>query len=114
MGLFTSFLSPLFSKVFIAINVDASTCSIKLIRVKNTNILESFTKEFKTSENNIPMDAIKIVRKYRKEYPFTYVSVMIKSLAQGVVLQNDKKIYCLAVLSWENAVLPHQNILMYL
>ena len=91
MGLFTSFLSPLFSKVFIAINVDASTCSIKLIRVKNTNILESFTKEFKTSENNIPMDAIKIVRKYRKEYPFTYVSVMIKSLAQGVVLQNDKK-----------------------
>lgn len=91
MGIFTSFLSPLFSKVFIAINIDAASCFIKVVRIKNKRQVESFVKEFKTHENNIPMEAVKIVRKYRRAYPFTYVSAMLKCLAQGVVLQNNHK-----------------------
>ena len=88
MGFFTSMMSPLFSKVFIAINIDAITCTIKVIRIKQ---VESLTKEFKTTENQIPMEAVKLIRRYKHNYPFTYVSAMIKTLSQGVVLQKDSK-----------------------
>lgn len=91
MGFFTSMMSPLFSKVFIAINIDAITCTIKVIRIKHDKQVESLTKEFKTTENQIPMEAVKLIRRYKREYPFTYVSAMIKTLSQGVVLQKDSK-----------------------
>lgn len=91
MGFFTSMMSPLFSKVFIAINIDAITCTIKVIRIKHDKQVESLTKEFKTTENQIPMEAVKLIRRYKHNYPFTYVSAMIKTLSQGVVLQKDSK-----------------------
>lgn len=91
MGFFTSMMSPLFSKVFIAINIDAITCAIKVIRIKHDKQVESLTKEFKTTENQIPMEAVKLIRRYKHNYPFTYVSAMIKTLSQGVVLQKDSK-----------------------
>lgn len=84
-------MSPLFSKVFIAINIDAITCTIKVIRIKHDKQVESLTKEFKTTENQIPMEAVKLIRRYKHNYPFTYVSAMIKTLSQGVVLQKDSK-----------------------
>ncbi|MDL0080827.1 hypothetical protein [Helicobacter zhangjianzhongii] len=91
MGFFTSMMSPLFSKVFIAINIDAITCTIKVIRIKHDKQVESLAKEFKTTENQIPMEAVKLIRRYKHNYPFTYVSAMIKTLSQGVVLQKDSK-----------------------
>ncbi|ETD22903.1 MULTISPECIES: hypothetical protein [Helicobacter] len=96
MGLIHSLVSPFFSKVFISINVDALSCAIKVVRVKKGRTIESFVREFKTGENKIPMDAVKIVRKYRRKYPFTYISVLLKSLAQGVVIQKNGKDFFLA------------------
>lgn len=93
MGIFSAIVSPFFSKVFISINIDASSCFIKVSRLKNKTKTESFFKEFKTINGKIPMDAIKIIRLYHKKYPFTYIAAMLKTLAQGVVFdKNDKRI----------------------
>ncbi|MBR2494314.1 hypothetical protein [Helicobacter sp.] len=91
MGFFTSMVSPFFSQVFIAINIDAITCTIKIIRIKRDKQVESLTKEFKTTENQIPMEAVKLIRRYKHSYPFTYVSAVIKTLSQGVVLRKDSR-----------------------
>lgn len=91
MGLFSAVVSPFFSKVFIAINIDAITCTLKIVRIKNHRTIESITKEFRATESKLPMDAIKLIRRYKRAYPFTYVSTMIKALSQGVILQKDSK-----------------------
>ncbi len=88
MGFFTSLLSPFFSKVFISIDIDASLCHLRVVRVKDGVIKEKISKEFKAKDGNIPMDAIKLIYNYRKKHPFTYVSAMLKTLSQGVL---DKK-----------------------
>lgn len=91
MGLFTSLVSLFFSKVIIAIDVDASSCFLKIVRRKYGTIKEDVTKEFKVTDNKIPMDAIKLIYQYRKKYPFSYVVIMLKILAQGILLHRHNR-----------------------
>lgn len=86
---FSSFASHFFSKVFIAIDIDAKVCFVKIIRNKSEKIVENFNKEIKTVNHEFPMEAVKLIKNYQKKYPFTYVCAMSKSYNQGVF--RDKK-----------------------
>ncbi|CBG39508.1 hypothetical protein [Helicobacter mustelae] len=77
-------LRPLFSNVFILINIDAFICSVKVLRIKENKTVEHLDKEFKILEGQLPMDVIKFVKNYKRRYPFSYLGVMAKTYNQGV------------------------------
>ncbi|PAF47851.1 hypothetical protein BKH46_03205 [Helicobacter sp. 12S02634-8] len=82
---FSKLIKPFFSNVFIAVNIDSKMCAIKILRIKNKQVIESLQKEFKIINNELPMDAIKLIRTYQKKYPFTYLSTMAKTYNQGIL-----------------------------
>ncbi|PAF53388.1 hypothetical protein BKH42_06095 [Helicobacter sp. 13S00482-2] len=88
---FPKLIRTFFSNVFIGINIDGRTCSIKIIRIKDGKTLENINREFKTINNEIPIEAVKLIRKYQKKYSFCYIGVMSKSYNQGVIRSKEKK-----------------------
>ncbi|PAF50512.1 hypothetical protein [Helicobacter sp. 13S00477-4] len=83
-------LKPFFSNVIIGVNIDSKSCSLKLTRIKDKKILETLHKEFKTIDNELPIEAVKFIRGYQKKYPFTYVSGVSKSYNQGLFKREGK------------------------
>lgn len=88
---FSKLRRKFFSSVFIGVNIDGKTCSVKVIQIKDEKTLQSINKEFKTINNEIPIEAMKFIRRYQKKYAFCYVSAMSKSYNQGVIKAIDKK-----------------------
>ncbi|MDO7252313.1 hypothetical protein [Helicobacter cappadocius] len=88
---FSKFVRRFFSNVFIGINIDGRVCSVKIIRIKDEKILENIAREFKTINNEIPIEVIKLIRNYQKKYSFCYVGAMSKSYNQGILRIKDKK-----------------------
>lgn len=82
---FSSFASYFFSKVFIAIDIDAKLCLVKITRSKGEKVVENFNREIKTANHELPMEATKLIKSYQKKYPFTYLCAMSKSYNQGVI-----------------------------
>lgn len=88
---FSGIFRPLFSSVFIGVNIDGKVCSVKMLRVKDSKPIESINKDFRTVNNELPIDAIKFIKIFTKKYPFTYVSAMSKTYNQGVVKDTPKE-----------------------
>lgn len=112
---FSGLIRPLYSSVFIGVNLDGKVCSLKILRIKGEEILESFAKEYKTINSEMPMDAIKIIRTYQKKYPFTYLSTMSKSYNQGVFKKVGKEDFLkYGVNAKESNILNFENWKIYI
>ncbi|MDU7693175.1 MAG: hypothetical protein E7K04_02895 [Helicobacter sp.] len=83
MALFEALFKPLFSKVFILIYADNSTCSISVLRFKQNKLIEKISKEFKIPSRVISTEAIKYIKKYQKRYPFSYIGALNNMPNQG-------------------------------
>lgn len=77
-------LRPFFSTVLIGINLDAKVCALKIVILKNGHIKSTLTKEFRVVNNELPVEAAKLIKNYKRKYPFTYLSAMSKTYNQGL------------------------------
>ncbi len=84
MGL-SSFLRPFFSTAFIGVDVDGRFCKVYVLARKNGQTKEEFCKEFKAFDNKLPAEAAKLIRAYKRKYPFTYLGSISKTYNQGVI-----------------------------
>ncbi|PAF41192.1 hypothetical protein BKH45_07905 [Helicobacter sp. 11S03491-1] len=89
--MFSRLIRNFFSNVFIGVNVDSKICSLKVMRIKDGKVIEDFNREFKTIDNEVSMDAIKLIRSYQEKYPFTYLSAMSKNYNQGIINKEKKE-----------------------
>lgn len=77
-------LRPFFSTILIGINLDGKVCSLKIVVLKNKNVKSSMTKEFKIVDKELPVEAAKLIKNYKRKYPFTYLCAMSKTYNQGL------------------------------
>lgn len=77
-------LRPFFSTILIGINLDAKVCSLKIVIMKNKTIKNTLMKDFKIVDKELPMEAAKLIKSYKRKYPFTYLSAMSKTYNQGL------------------------------
>lgn len=75
---------PFFSNVFMAINIDSSICTIKVLRLKESKVVEEFDREFKIFDDELPVEMIKFIKSYKRRFPFSYIGVIAKTYNQGV------------------------------
>ncbi len=82
-GLKKAFKERFCSQVYISFNVDHNLLSAQILRVKNHRIKEKFFKTFETKMETksaeVPIQALKIARRYSQKYPYTYFSAMSKA-----------------------------------
>lgn len=77
-------LRPFFSTVLIGINLDAKVCALKIVILKNGHVKSTLAKEFRVVNNELPIEAAKLIKSYKRKYPFTYLSAMSKTYNQGL------------------------------
>ena len=83
-------IRPLFPTVIVGIEIDYKTCYIVAHFYKNNRLISTQTKEFRTNPGELPMQAVRYIKKIRNKNPFTYISVLAHSIIQGV-LSTDKE-----------------------
>ncbi|RDU65506.1 hypothetical protein [Helicobacter sp. MIT 14-3879] len=81
-----SFLSRLYQKVIISIDIDIQTCKVRTT-YQNTN-QASEEKTYKTINNDLPIEAAKYIRYIQNKYPFTYIATIARVKRQGIVNGN--------------------------
>ncbi|TLD96766.1 hypothetical protein LS71_003950 [Helicobacter jaachi] len=77
-------LRPFFSTILIGINLDGKVCSLKVVVMKNKRVKSTFSKDFKIVDKELPVEAAKLIKNYKRKYPFTYLSAMSKTYNQGL------------------------------
>lgn len=77
-------LRPFFSTILIGVNLDAKVCLLKIVVIKNKRVKNTISKEFKIVDKELPMEAAKLIKDYKRKYPFTYLSAMSKTYNQGL------------------------------
>lgn len=83
-------IRPFFSNVFMAINIDSNICYIKVLRLKESKVVEEFDREFRILDDELPIEMIKFIKNYKRRFPFSYIGVISKTYNQGIF--NTKKI----------------------
>lgn len=83
-------IRPFFATVIAGIEVDHKLCSIAVNFYRRGQLLETQTKEFKTNPGELPIQAVRYIKKIRAKNPFTYVSTLSYSITQGVI-NSDKE-----------------------
>lgn len=78
MSGFNQFIHSFFSKIFIAIDVEWDECHIRVVRIKNSSILEQAEKRFKVIDGVFPISAVRFIQSYQKISPFCYIGSVSK------------------------------------
>lgn len=81
---FDRLVRSLFSNVFIAINIDDSSCHIRILRTKKDRVIEEIERDFDIVDGLLPVVAVRFIERYKKHYPFCYVGVIAKTYNQNV------------------------------
>ena len=84
------FLDKIYQKVIISIELNPKTCKV-LIDYHNNSKKEE--KTYETVNGDLPIDAIKHIRRIKNKYPFTYLASMIRESNQGLLHGNDLGIF---------------------
>ncbi|MCH5313842.1 MAG: hypothetical protein J1E28_05570 [Helicobacter sp.] len=77
-------LRPFFSTIHIGVNLDAKVCSLKIVAIKGGRVKNTITKDFKIIDKELPIEAAKLIKDYKRKHPFTYLSAMSKTYNQGL------------------------------
>lgn len=83
-------IRPFFATVIAGIEVDHKLCSVVVNFYRRGKIIQTQTKEFKTNPGELPIQAVRYIKKIRAKNPFTYVSTLSRSITQGVI-NSDKE-----------------------
>ncbi|WP_300221928.1 hypothetical protein [uncultured Helicobacter sp.] len=89
--MFKGLLQFFYSKVLIGLNLDHDVCQLHIIRIKNGSIKQNIKTDIKTIDNIFPAEALKLIKFYKKKYPFTYTGVFSKTYNQGAIPTTDSK-----------------------
>ena len=89
--MFKGLLQFFYSKVLIGLNLDHDVCQLHIIRIKNGSIKQNIKTDIKTIDNIFPAEALKLIKFYKKKYPFTYTGVFSKTYNQGAIPTADSK-----------------------
>lgn len=83
--MFKGLLQFFYSKVLIGLNLDHDCCQVHIIRIKNGSTKQNIKTDIKTIDNIFPAEAIKLIKYYKKKFPFTYVGIFSKTYNQGAI-----------------------------
>lgn len=83
-------IRPFFATVIAGIEVDHKLCNVVVNFYRRGKIIQTQTKEFKTNPGELPIQAVRYIKKIRAKNPFTYVSTLSRSITQGVI-NSDKE-----------------------
>lgn len=81
-----SFLTNLYQKVLISINIDAHTCKILTTYINKSNSEE---KTFEAVNGSLSNKAVRYIKNIKARFPFSYVSTISKSKTQGLINGNN-------------------------
>lgn len=84
------FLTRLYQKVLISIDIDVQTCKILVTHFGSAKKGEE--KTFKTINGDLPIEAAKYIRHIKAKFPFSYVSTTSKAQTQGLI--NGNRLSC--------------------
>lgn len=79
-----------FATVIAGIEVDHKLCSVVVNFYRRGQLQQTQIKEFKTNPGELPIQAVRYIKKIRAKNPFTYVSTLSLSITQGVI-NSDKE-----------------------
>ncbi|WP_147288242.1 hypothetical protein [Helicobacter cholecystus] len=74
-----------YSKVLIGLNLDYDNCQVHVIRIKNKSIKQNIKTDIKTIDNIFPAETLKLIKYYKKKFPFTYIGIFSKTYNQGAI-----------------------------
>lgn len=83
-------IRPFFATVIAGIELDHKLCSVVVNFYRRGHLLQTQTKEFRTNPGELPIQAVRHIKKIRTKNPFTYVSTLSYSITQGVI-NSDKE-----------------------
>jgi len=86
----SSFLRPFFCTTLIGVDIDGKNCNVSIVVKKNGRVREEVQKEFKCINNELPIEAAKIIRNYKRKYPFSFLGAFSKTYNQGLVSTTQK------------------------
>ena len=67
-------IRPLFPTVIVGIEIDYKTCYIVAQFYKNNRLISTQTKEFRTNTGELPMQAVRYIKKIRKRFGIAYTA----------------------------------------
>ncbi|MFP4332736.1 MAG: hypothetical protein ACLFQJ_05495 [Campylobacterales bacterium] len=82
-----AFKNKLFHTVFICVRFQQRACSVDVLYTKNSQIVSSEHKKFKSYDITIPMDAIQFIRKIESKYKIVYTSTIVESITQSIAYE---------------------------
>ena len=89
--MFRGLLQFFYSKVLIGLNLDNDSCQVHIIRIKNGTTKQNVKTDIKTIDNIFPAEALKLIKYYKKKFPFTYIGIFSKTYNQGAIPTVDAK-----------------------
>lgn len=108
-------LRPLFSNVFIALNIDNGSCFVRILRQRESRVLEEVDREFRIFDEELPVEVVKFIKTYKRRYPFSYVGLVAKTPTQGIIDKgNPDLLTSLGIAPKECKILPIRGWSVYI
>jgi hypothetical protein len=79
-----AFKNRLFHTVFLSVRFEQRACSVDVLYTKNSKIVSTEHKKFKSYDASIPMDAVQFIRRVCKKYKMVYISTIEESITQSI------------------------------
>ena len=106
---------PLFSNVFIALNIDNGSCFVRILRQRESRVLEEVDREFRIFDERLPVEVVKFIKSYKRRYPFSYVGLIAKTPTQGIVSTGELDLLASqGIAPKECKILPIKNWSVYI
>lgn len=111
----SSFLRPFFCTTLIGVDIDGKTCNVCIIVKKNGRIKEEIQKDFKCINNELPIEAVKLIKTYKRKYPFSFLGAFSKTYNQGLVSTTQKsKVSQFGIKPNDNVFITFDNWMCYI
>ena len=108
-------LRPLLSNVFIALNIDNGSCFVRILRQRESCVLEEVDREFRIFDERLPVEVVKFIKSYKRCHPFSYIGLIAKSPMQGVIdMANQDPFTSVELSSKECKILPIKDWGVYI
>lgn len=111
----SSLLRPFFCTTLIAVDIDGKICSVSIVVKKNGRVREEVQKEFKCINNELPIEAAKLIRNYKRKYPFSFLGAFSKTYNQGLVSTTQKsKVSQFGIKASDNVFIAFDDWMCYI
>lgn len=96
-------------------DIDGKICNVSIVVKKNGRVREEVQKEFKCINNELPIEAAKLIRNYKRKYPFSFLGAFSKTYNQGLVSTTQKsKVSQFGIKASDNVFIAFDDWMCYI